>query len=355
MIARSSTAGQACGNAGESWQAALQSVITETDQLLAELGLGTRAIEVDHGSPFPLRVPRAWVARMQRQHAADPLLRQVLPLPSERAEVSGYAADPLHELAANTLPGLIHKYHGRVLVLAASHCAIHCRYCFRRHFPYAQNRPARAQWARAFAYIAADPSIHEVILSGGDPLSLPDRHLQWMLDQIAAIAHVARLRIHSRMPVVIPQRVTPQLVALLRSDRLRTSLVIHANHAAEIDDAVAAALAPLRFGGVTLLNQTVLLAGINDRADVLAELCERLFAVGVLPYYVHLLDHVAGAAHFAVSEERAQALHEALLARLPGYLVPRFVRDQPGAASKLPFAVSGRPADRRQDQAQHVE
>jgi len=249
----------------------------------------------------------------------------------------GYGNDPLEEADANKVPGLIHKYHGRVLLILTGHCGVHCRYCFRRHFPYADNQPSRQDWSQAFDYIRNDVSISEVILSGGDPLAVPDRHLQWMIDEIARIAHVQRLRIHSRLPVVIPSRVTSELVVMLAQTRLATSLVIHANHAQELDDHVMHALAPLRQAGVTLLNQAVLLAGINDDAEVLIALSERLFAIGVLPYYVHLLDRVAGAAHFDAGADLIPSLRDALLARLPGYLVPQFVREVPQAASKIPI------------------
>lgn len=337
MIARSPAKWQ--GRDAEPWQLALQTVVSDAGELLDLLGLAPQALPVDRGQPFSLRVPRAFVARMQRGTSDDPLLKQVLPLLVEREPHAGFTQDPLAEVTA--VPGLIHKYHGRVLLIVTGHCAIHCRYCFRRHFPYAASQPSRTDWSQAFDYIRRDPSLCEVILSGGDPLSAPDRHLQWLIDQIQTIDHVRRLRIHSRLPVVIPQRITPALVTMLSQTRLQASLVIHANHAQELDDSVAAALASLRDAGVTLLNQSVLLAGVNDDADALSDLSERLFQIGVLPYYLHLLDRVAGAAHFAVAEARAHALHEALLARLPGYLVPRFVREVPHAVSKLPLLSAG--------------
>jgi EF-P beta-lysylation protein EpmB len=279
---------------------------------------------------------------MQPGRADDPLLRQVLPLMAERLPLPGFSCDPLAEAQAMRLPGLLHKFHGRVLLIVSGHCPIHCRYCFRRHFPYAATQPARGDWQRVFDCIAGDPSISEVILSGGDPLSLPDRQLQWLIDGLAAIPQLRRLRLHSRLPVLIPARITPRLVRLLADCRLPVSLVIHANHAQELDEAVAAALAPLRRAGVTLLNQSVLLAGVNDRLDDLCALSERLFAIGVLPYYLHLLDRVAGAGHFAVADERVHELHAGLLARLPGYLVPRLVREVAQAPSKVPLPLVGR-------------
>ncbi len=308
-------------------------------ELVAALDLDADALGVDHHSDFPLRVPRAFFARMVRGSEDDPLLRQVLPVVDERQATPAFTTDPLAEHAGRPLPGLIRKYHGRVLLIVSSQCAIHCRYCFRRHFPYAANRLKRDDWREILSALRADSSLREVILSGGDPLLLSDRRLRWLIDELAALPQVTRLRLHSRMPVATPERITPALVEALASSRLRVSLVIHANHAQELDDAVARALEPMRRTGITLLNQSVLLAGVNDDDAILADLSERLFAIGVLPYYVHLLDRVAGSAHFDVSEERARVLQEKLLARLPGYLVPRFVREQPGAVSKTPLAA----------------
>jgi len=325
----------------EPWQQALQNVVTDLAELLALLGLSAVTLGIDTSQPFPLKVPRAFVARMQWGEPNDPLLKQVLPVIAERIALPGYSHDPLAEAESNPVPGLIHKYHGRVLLIVTGHCGIHCRYCFRRHFPYADNQPSRSDWSRAFDYIRGDVSISEVILSGGDPLSVPDRHLQWMIDEIATITHVRRLRIHSRLPVVIPSRVTPALVAMLATSRLQASLVIHANHAQELDNSVMQALMPLRFAGITLLNQAVLLAGVNDDADTLVALSERLFEIGVLPYYVHLLDRVAGATHFDAGDACVQPLRASLLARLPGYLVPQFVREVPQASSKIPFSPPG--------------
>ncbi|MCM8612238.1 EF-P beta-lysylation protein EpmB [Accumulibacter sp.] len=339
MIARSPADGQGT-DVGEPWQRAMRTVIGDVDELLAVLGLARRDVDIDDAQAFALRVPRAFVARMQPGRADDPLLRQVLPLRAERLPLPGFSCDPLAEAQAVRQPALLHKFHGRVLLIVSGHCPIHCRYCFRRHFPYAAVRPARAEWEQVFACIAGDHSISEVILSGGDPLSLPDRQLQWLIGRLAAIPQLRRLRLHSRLPVLIPARVTSRLVRLLGDCPLPASLVIHANHAQELDEQVAAALAPLRRAGVTLLNQSVLLAGVNDRLDALCALSERLFAIGVLPYYLHLLDRVAGAGHFAVPAERCHELYAGLLARLPGYLVPRVVREVPQASSKVPLQLA---------------
>lgn len=325
---------------GETWQEALKDLIRTPRALFEALELDPALLPAalaasDH---FELRVPRSFVARMRKRDLDDPLLRQVLPLGQELLAEPGYSADPLAEAEANPHPGLIHKYRGRVLLIVTGSCAINCRYCFRRHFPYADNRPGRADWLAALDYIRADPSITEVIFSGGDPLNAPDSQLAWLVEQLAGIPHLTRLRVHTRLPIVIPARIDDACLDWLSGGRFATSVVIHSNHARELDTEVAAALSRLKQAGVTPLNQTVLLAGINDTEDALAELSERLFALGVLPYYLHMLDKVAGAAHFEVTEARARELHRLLRHRLPGYLVPRLVREIPGQPSKTPLS-----------------
>lgn len=290
-----------------------------------------------HGS-FKLRVPRSFVARMQKGRLDDPLLLQVLPQAQELLEVPGYSGDPLEEAEASHNPGIIQKYQGRVLLMVSSACAIHCRYCFRRHFPYDEHRQSRSQWQLALATIASDPSIQEVIFSGGDPLSASDRQLSWFVEQIEAIPHVNTLRVHTRLPIVIPDRVNEECLDWMKPRRLKKVVVLHSNHAQELDQQVGAAIQRMRALGITLLNQAVLLKGINDRVDALAELSQRLFHWGVLPYYLHLLDKVAGAHHFDMDTERALALHAELKARLPGYLVPRLAREDPGAEAKTVLA-----------------
>ncbi len=266
----------------------------------------------------------------------DPLLLQVLSSAREMADTAGYSRDPVGESGAtNPRRGIMHKYHGRVLLIVSGGCAVNCRYCFRRHFPYNENQNSRQQWHEALDYIRADSSIEEVILSGGDPLVATDEQLQQLVEQIGAIAHVQRLRIHSRLPVVIPARITEPLLDAITHARLQTIMVIHCNHAREIDESVAVALAALRRRDITLLNQAVLLAGINDSLEAQLALCQRLFATGTLPYYLHLLDKVQGAAHFDVPESKARLLLAELAARLPGYLVPKLVREIAGADSKV--------------------
>lgn len=275
---------------------------------------------------------------MRSGDADDPLLRQVLPLGAESATRRGYITDPLAEAGAQVVPGLLRKYQGRALLITTAACAVHCRYCFRRHYPYADSHAGGSRLDAALGAVRADATLHELILSGGDPLSVPDARLAALAAQVADIAHLTTLRIHTRLPVMIPQRVDAALLAWLGATRLRTVVVIHANHPGEIDADVAAAIQRLRAIGATVLNQAVLLAGVNDSADALTGLSTRLFEAGVLPYYLHLPDRVDGTAHFAVGTRRARALMAAVRARLPGYLVPRLVREVPGLSSKQPIA-----------------
>ena len=320
------------------WQQALAEAISDPAELLSLLELPRELAPTcrDAARQFPLRVPRSYAARMRKGDPADPLLRQVLPIAAENDAVAGFIRDPVGDLEAMPLPGVLHKYRGRLLLITTGACAVHCRYCFRRHFPYGDANPAPASWRQALDYIAADPSITELILSGGDPLSLPDRRLAELASQLAAIPHVKRLRLHTRLPIVLPERVDTALLAWLASSPLQKVMVIHANHSNEIGADTRHALGALRDCGVTLLNQSVLLRGVNDATEVLAELSEALMAAGVLPYYLHLLDKVQGAAHFDVPEPTALALMEELQDRLPGYLVPRLVREIAGFPAKTP-------------------
>lgn len=321
------------------WRRLWRDAISDPHELLALLGLSEHAPSLlaaaDTG--FALRVPRGFVARMRTGDPADPLLLQVLPQAAELLDVPGYVEDAVGDLGARSAHGVLQKYAGRALLIATGSCAVNCRYCFRRHFPYAEETAASNGWREAVAQIRADASISEVILSGGDPLSLATAKLRELTAQLATIPHLRRLRIHTRLPVVLPERVDDELVAWLRGLPWPVAVVLHANHANELDDAVAAACARLTACGATLLNQAVLLQRINDHAAALADLSERLFACGVLPYYLHQLDRVRGAAHFAVSDENALALLVTLRERLPGYLVPRLVREVAGVAHKMPL------------------
>jgi EF-P beta-lysylation protein EpmB len=319
------------------WQTEMADAIASPEDLVAALGLDRGLLAPAHAAAagFRLRVPRSYVARMRPGDPSDPLLRQVLPIGSELEEVADYVSDPLGEHAALRAPGLLQKYRGRALLITTSACAVHCRYCFRREFPYSEATDEAPRWSSALAEIARDISLEEVILSGGDPLSLSDARLTVLTDALAGIGHLRRLRLHTRQPVVLPSRVDEGLLGWLRSVPLPVVFVLHANHPNEIDAEVRRACAKLRAVGVTLLNQSVLLRGVNDDPDVLAELSRRLFDAGVLPYYLHVLDRVRGAAHFAVSDLEACAIAGQLAARLSGYLVPRLVRELYGAAAKV--------------------
>ncbi|MBX2808099.1 MAG: EF-P beta-lysylation protein EpmB [Cellvibrionaceae bacterium] len=325
------------GESPLSWQQQLQAAVSDPAQLLRQLQLDSRLLPAARSASalFPLRVPQAFIARMQVGNPKDPLLRQVLPLKEELIHSDGYSRDPVGE-QGNAQKGLIQKYAGRVLLLVNGHCAVNCRYCFRRHFPYQDNKLSRQQWQAVCEQIGADSSIREVIYSGGDPLASSDRQLQWLTQQIAAIPHIQRLRIHSRLPVVIPDRITPACLQWLTEHRLRTVFVVHINHPQEIDKPLRAALKRLSATGITLLNQAVLLKGVNDDVATLETLSNQLFEAGVLPYYLHLFDRVSGAWHFDSTQAQAKQLYRALQARLPGYLVPKLVKEVAGEVSKTP-------------------
>jgi L-lysine 2,3-aminomutase len=283
---------------------------------------------------FPLFAPRGFVARMRKGDPRDPLLRQVLPVADELVDAPGFTVDPVGDGDALRQPGLLQKYAGRVLLVTTGACAIHCRYCFRRHFPYAEGPRSLADWQPALDEIAADETIHEVILSGGDPLTIVDATLAALVDELAAIGHLRRLRVHTRLPIVIPERVTDALIDVLRGSRLTPIMVVHANHANEIDACVAVAFAKLIDAGIPLLNQAVLLRGVNDTVDAQAALCERLVNLRVMPYYLHQFDRVAGASHFDVPVETGRRIVCELRERLPGYAIPRYVAEIAGAGSK---------------------
>lgn len=318
------------------WRTVLQEAVTDPAELLRLLELDLALLPAARRAAelFPLRVPRGYLARMQKGDARDPLLLQVLPLLAELEERSGFVKDAVGDLASARGDGLLHKYPGRALLITTGACGVHCRFCFRRHFPYHLHTAARAGWQPALDRVAADPSLEEIILSGGDPLSLSDRRLAELAAQLDTIPHLKRLRIHTRQPVVLPERVDGRLLAWLGRGRLQKIMVIHANHAQELDLHVARALAALAGAGIFLLNQSVLLRGVNDTLPVLKALSQRLFDCGVLPYYLHLLDRVQGVAHFEVPEPEARSLHRRLAAELPGYLVPRLVREEAGRPGK---------------------
>jgi EF-P beta-lysylation protein EpmB len=322
-----------------SWQRDLASAIRDPDVLIDTLGLPDelRAGARQAAALFPVMVTRSFLRRMRSGDPSDPLLLQVLPLGAEAQPVPGFSADALDEAQAHLAPGMLQKYAGRALLVATGACAVHCRYCFRREFPYGDEPRRLADWEPAFERLRQDASIREIILSGGDPLMLTDARLTEMIRRLDAIGHLDRLRIHTRLPIVLPPRVTRTLLNLLRSIRMTPIVVVHANHPAEVVDDCAAALRRLVYSGLTVLNQAVLLRGINDSVEALAGLSERLINLGVIPYYLHQLDRVSGTAHFEVPEERGIELVKALRSRLPGYAVPQYVREIPGQPHKVPL------------------
>lgn len=319
------------------WKKNLADAVTERDELLALLDLGGHPPSSTPAAirRFPLRVPRGFVSRMRRGDRDDPLLRQVLPVEAEDDPATGFSADPVGEIAGSPADGILHKYHGRALLMVTGACAVHCRYCFRRHFPYDEHSLSRADLEKTVSRLSAEGDISEVILSGGDPLVVSEDRLAEISLALTRLKTLRRLRIHTRLPIVLPQRVDGPLVSWIQSLALPLVIVVHANHANEIDGDVRRALAVLGATGATLLNQTVLLRGVNDSSQALADLSEALFDSGVMPYYLHMLDPVAGSAHFDVSDDVAKNLWLELAAQLPGYLVPRLVREQPDAPAKI--------------------
>lgn len=320
----------------EEWLRQLADVITDPLELLQLLRLSEHPDLRDGAAArrlFPLRVPRAFAARMEPGNANDPLLRQVLTQQQEFLQTPGFSTDPLDE-QQSVVPGLLHKYHNRALLLVKGGCAVNCRYCFRRHFPYQENQGNRANWSTALDYIRRHQELNEIIFSGGDPLMAKDQELDELITQLEALPHLLTLRIHTRLPVVIPARVTSALCRRLAESRLKVVMVTHINHGNEIDRALRESMDRLRLARVTLLNQSVLLRGVNDNADTLAALSEKLFAAGILPYYLHVLDRVQGAAHFLVDDQEARQIMQQLLTRVSGYLVPRLAREIGGENSK---------------------
>jgi L-lysine 2,3-aminomutase len=334
MITRTSPTAQR-----PSWQQQWRDSFREPAALLEFLGLSELSAQISSAAAtqFALRVPQAFAQRMHYGNPHDPLLRQVLPLTDEDQLLPGYSFDAVGDANAKAGKGVLHKYEGRALLISTGSCAIHCRYCFRRHFPYSDEIAAANDWSESIAFLRKDPSIEEVLLSGGDPFSLSTEKLQSLTDGLRDIPHIKRLRIHTRLPIVLPDRVDAGLLAWLKSLPWPTIVVVHANHAQELDADVDQACVALRKAGAVLLNQAVLLAGVNDSLQSLKNLMERGFECGVLPYYLHQLDRVQGAAHFEVSDEKAQDLMEQLRGVLPGYLVPKLVREIAGKPSKSPL------------------
>ena len=318
------------------WQTTLASAIREPSELLHYLNLPQSLLNgaIAASQSFALRAPLGYCQRIEKGNPNDPLLRQILPLDAELISDQQFKLDPVGDLAAMEVPGLLHKYHGRVLIITTAACAVHCRYCFRRHFPYQENRTEQ-NWQEAIDYIQSHSDIHEVILSGGDPLSLTESRLKNLTDKLLNIPHIKTLRLHTRQPIVLPERINNELLNWLDSLPWKIVIVLHCNHANEIDSSVAAALKKLQQHQVTLLNQSVLLAGVNDNTETLINLSQKLFSHHVLPYYLHMLDKVQGAKHFYVKNEKAQQILNEVRQLLPGYLVPKLVKEQAGEKSKI--------------------
>ena len=328
----------------QNWQSQLSDLITDPLELLQLLQLSPEQLlsgAILASEQFKLRVPRAFVQKMTPGDPLDPLLLQVLPHHLELEEHPNFVTDPLGEEQANQQLGVLHKYKSRFLLTLTGACAVHCRYCFRRHFPYQENLPKNEDWLNIKNYIESQPDINEVIFSGGDPLTLSNRKLKLWIERLELLPQLKFLRIHSRVPIVIPNRVDEELVSLLKNSRLRIILVVHSNHAAELDDFTCTKLSLLVQQQITVLNQAVLLNGVNNSAQVLVDLSYRLFDAGVMPYYLHVLDKVKGAHHFDLSPEQINLIYKDVLESLPGYLVPKLVREIAGEKNKTPlFGVS---------------
>ncbi len=320
------------------WQNELANAYTDPLVLLHYLQLHEKHLpyRIAKSADFPMRVPQSYADRMEKGNPYDPLLLQTLPLISEQLEVEGYVADPVGDLEAIVSPGMLHKYHNRVLLISTGACAIHCRYCFRRNFPYSDSILTRSHWEDYNDHLKSHPEINEVILSGGDPLVLSDTRLQAIYNNLDNFKQIKIIRIHTRVPVVLPKRVDSHFLKAIKQSHKQFVLVLHCNHANEINHQVVDAISSLRDHNIILLNQSVLLKGINDSVEALAELSEKLTFAGVLPYYLHMLDPVQGAAHFAVSEHRAKDIMTTLRSKISGYMLPRLVREIAGKSSKIP-------------------
>lgn len=320
------------------WQLELKNSITNYLDLFKLLNLNPKhpkLIDTIQYSQFPLLVTNSFINRIQKMDINDPLLRQILPTTQELQNNNSFCADPLQEANFNKIPGLLHKYSSRVLIIVTKACAINCRYCFRKEFQYSANIASGKNLENIINYIAKDSSIIEVILSGGDPLIAPNNYLQHLISKLESIKHIETVRIHSRVPIILPCRLEPEFINILLKSRLNIVLVTHTNHPQEINQEVAEYFKLLQNTKITLLNQTVLLKNINDNAGVLAELSRKLFSIKILPYYLHILDKVNGTKHFAVKLSTAKKIYGELQSKLPGYLVPKLVTEKPGAKHKI--------------------
>ena len=321
------------------WQHLLAQAIRDPEELIDYLQLPKTAFYkvLNSRKKHPLLVPIGYLQKIKKGCWDDPLLRQILPIEEEMLEVEGYISDPVGDLNASRASGVLQKYHGRALIITTGTCAVHCRYCFRKEYPYSNSKPTTNNWQQVLDIINNDTSLHEVILSGGDPLVLSDRRLASLCQQLATIPHINTLRFHTRLPIVLPERIDTHFLQWFSNLAIQKVVVIHANHANEIDPLVGEKLRAITQAGATLLNQSVLLKGVNDNLAALENLSHRLFHYQTLPYYLHLLDKVKGTAHFDIEQQQALHLIEALRNRLPGYLVPKLVREISGERSKTPI------------------
>ncbi len=309
------------------WKKSLQNAFSNWQDLAAYLEIPLNAVNISNRKHFAMRIPLSFAKRMEKSNLKDPLLMQVLPLQLEHSSPSSFSGDPLDETSFSPYPGLLHKYKNRVLLITHPACAVHCRYCFRREFDYKTHQQSKDNWQDVFNYINAHPEIDEVILSGGDPLMHNDSYLAYFVENLSNIAHLKRFRIHSRIPVVLPERITKELIEMLSKTHLQKILVLHINHPNEIANDVITAISTLKSANFTLLNQSTLLKEVNDSVAILKKLSESLFMHGIIPYYLHVLDQVTGSAHFAITDNEATALHNKLKAETSGYLVPKLTRE----------------------------
>ena len=316
------------------WSQQLAQGFTKPKQLLQFLDVEITNYSIAADKEFATRVPLSFAEKMQKGNINCPLLKQVLPIADEMEKKDSYLLDPLQEQQANPIRGLLHKYHSRALLTLAPSCAINCRYCFRRHFPYDDNKITPDNWQSIINYLADEPSINEVIFSGGDPLMVKNSRLAKYIADLEQVASIKTLRLHSRMPVVLPARVDLELINLLAKSRFKVVLVIHCNHPNELCCHTAKIFKALKEVGITLLNQSVLLKGVNDKAEILEELSQKLFEQDIMPYYLHLLDKVAGAAHFDLPLAKAKQIYNKLQILLAGYLVPKLVCERAGVKHK---------------------